>query len=139
MSTVDARCTRILERAQLPDLLGERRLVAIWIFGSHSRGQAREDSDLDLGVLCEPPLGLERARWMDVLSREAGVEVDVIDLGTTSATLAWEVITTGRLVVERDPVAVERFMRSARCGADDEASRNRMIVLAQTPRIGSER
>ncbi len=75
---------------------------------------------------------------MDVLSHEAGVEVDVIDLGTTSATLAWEVITTGRLVVERDPLAVEHFLRRARCGADDEACRNRMIVLAQTPRIGSD-
>lgn len=127
---------RILELLKSSDLLGERRLLGVWVFGSHARGEVRGDSDVDLGVLCEPPLGLERTRWMEALSRAAGVEVDVIDLASTSATLAWEVITTGWLAVENDSLAVEQFLRRTRYEAEDEARRNRMIVLAEARRIG---
>ena len=42
-------------------------------------------------------------------------------------------ITTGRLVVERDELAVEEFVRRARWDAEDEEQRNRMILLAQIP------
>jgi len=69
---------------------------------------------------------------MDIVGREIGVDVDVIDMGSAPPVLKWEVITTGRLLVERDEVAVEDFVRRARWEADDDEQRNRMILLAQT-------
>jgi hypothetical protein len=69
---------------------------------------------------------------MDIVGREIGVDVDVIDMGSAPPVLKWEVITTGRLLVERDAVAVADFVRRARWEADDDQQRNRMILLAQT-------
>ena len=94
-------------------LLG-RRVIACWAFGSRARGEGRADSDVDLAVLCEPTLGLERTRIMDIVGCEIGVDVDVIDMGSAPPVLKWEVITTGRLLVERDELAVEDFVRRAR-------------------------
>jgi predicted nucleotidyltransferase len=119
--------------------LGSRRLRAVWLFGSHARGEPGPESDLDLALLCDPPLGLERTRLMDQIGRELGRDVDVIDLATASPTLAWEILTSGRLVVENDELGTEAFLRRTRYAAEDEARRNRMIVLAQAPRVGSRR
>jgi hypothetical protein len=91
---------------------------------------------VDLAVLCEPTLGLERTRIMDIVGREVGVDVDVIDMGSAPPVLKWEVITTGRLLVERDELAVEDFVRRARWEAEDDEQRNRMILLAQTADAG---
>jgi c-di-GMP-related signal transduction protein len=73
---------------------------------------------------------------MDSLAGELGIEADVIDLASCGATLAWEVITTGRLLHEADEQEVERFVRQARFDAEDAAQRNRMILLAQVPSFG---
>jgi predicted nucleotidyltransferase len=113
-----------------------RRIVACWAFGSRARGAGKGDSDVDLAVLCEPTLGLERTRIMDIVGCEIGVDVDVIDMGSAPAVLKWEVITTGRLLVERDELAVEDFVRRARWEAEDDEQRNRMILLAQTTDAG---
>jgi predicted nucleotidyltransferase len=113
-----------------------RRVIACWAFGSRARGAGRADSDVDLAVLCEPTLGLERTRIMDIVGCEIGVDVDVIDMGSAPAVLKWEVITTGRLLVERDELAVEDFVRRARWEAEDDEQRNRMILLAQTTDAG---
>jgi len=53
-------------------------------------------------------------------------------MGSAPAVLRWEVITTGRLLVERDEIAVDDFVRRARWEAEDDEQRNRMILLAQT-------
>lgn len=114
-----------------------RRIQGLWIFGSVARGQERSDSDVDLAVLCEPQLGLERAVVMDQVARSLGRNADVIDLRSAAPSLAWEVLTTGRLVDERDAVAVERFVREARYAAEDDEQRSRMVLLAHVDRVGS--
>jgi hypothetical protein len=93
---------------------------------------------VDLAVLCEPTLGLERTRIMDIVGREVGVDMDVIDMGRAPPVLKWEVITTDRLLVERDELAVEDFVRRARWEAEDDEQRNRMILLAQTADAGGK-
>lgn len=69
-------------------ILGRMRPLAIWLFGSRARGEARPDSDWDLVVslpddvdaaLLDPLLG-----WQ--LQREAGVRATI--LTTRSADLA---------------------------------------------------
>ena len=106
------------------------RLQALWLFGSHARGTARPDSDLDLGVLASPALGLDRARIGDICSSALDCEIDLVDLSTTDPILAWEVVTSGKLLAERDAVAVQQFARRARFAAEDADQRNRMILLA---------
>ena len=34
-------------------------LKSVLLFGSVARGEERAESDVDIGVLCEPPLALE--------------------------------------------------------------------------------
>ena len=60
----------------------------------------------------------------------------MIDLATAAPALAWEVVTTGRLVRELDVRAVERFVRDARYAAEDAWKRDRMIVLAAAGTVG---
>lgn len=109
-----------------------RHVQAIWLFGSHARSEARVDSDIDLAVLCEPPLGAERLAVMDRVGNALGVDVDVVDLALAPPVLAWEVVTAGRLVLEGESPTVENFVRATRFAAEDESRRLRMIVLAQT-------
>ena len=79
---------------------------------------------------------VDRAAKAVLASGKIGVDVDVIDMGSAPAVLRWEVITTGRLLVEQDEVAVEDFVRRARWEAEDDEQRNRMILLAQTAVAG---
>lgn len=116
--------------------IAERSVAGVWVFGSVARGEDQPDSDIDLAVLCEPALGLDRAVVMDQVGRSLGRDVDVIDLRTAPPALAWEVLTTGRLVEERDELAVENFVREARYAAEDDEQRSRMILLAQVGEVG---
>lgn len=76
---------------------------------------------------------------MDQVARAVGRHVDVIDLRTTTPELAWEVLTTGRLVMEGNEIEVERFVREIRHAADDAEQRSRMILLAQVGQVGGVR
>lgn len=119
--------------------LQARRLDGVWLFGSQARGTASSASDIDLAVLCEPALELDRFRLMDSLGRALSRDVDVIDLATAPPTLTWEVLTTGRLVFEGDAIRVEGFMRRARFAAEDAEQRDRMVLLAQVDGFGATR
>lgn len=120
-------------------VLQARRLDGVWLFGSQARGTASSASDIDLAVLCEPALELDRFRLMDRLGRALSRDVDVIDLATAPPTLTWEVLTTGRLVFEGDAIRVEEFVRRARFAAEDAEQRDRMVLLAQVDGSGATR
>jgi predicted nucleotidyltransferase len=128
---LDPLIPRVVEAVLASEPVRVRQVIACWVFGSRAAGKGRPGSDVDVAILCDPPLGLERTRVMDAVGRVLGVDVDVIDLASAPPTLRWEVITSGKLLVERDEEAVEQFVRQARWEADDEEQRNRMIVLAQ--------
>jgi predicted nucleotidyltransferase len=133
----DSRLVRAAVAAiEASEPLAERELQGLWIFGSRARGTATPDSDLDLALLTRPPLGLERARLMELAARAAGCEVDVVDLASAAPALAWEVLTSGRLLIERNEPAVMEFLRRARFAAEDAAQRDRMVLLAQVGQVG---
>jgi predicted nucleotidyltransferase len=130
---VDPLIARAVDAAMSSAPMKQRRPIACWAFGSRAAGKGKPGSDVDLAVLCEPPLGLERAKVMDIVGRVLKVDIDIVDMATAPPGLCWEVITTGRLVIEHDESAVEEFVRRARWNAEDEEQRDRMILLAQIP------
>jgi uncharacterized protein YutE (UPF0331/DUF86 family)/predicted nucleotidyltransferase len=81
-------------------------VVAVYLFGSVARGQARASSDVDIGVLYEvaPPatlegLGFELAYDLELAIRRP---VDLVVLNRAPADLIHRVLRDGVLVVERD-------------------------------------
>ena len=94
--------------AKLRERLGPapEGIVAVYLFGSVARGQARRSSDVDVGVLYEvtPPATLE-GMGFDLaaeLERAVGRSVDLVVLNRAPADLIHRILRDGILVVERD-------------------------------------
>lgn len=109
-STVyDLRVDVVLARAALAEVLGDDpAIAAAWVFGSVARGEARDDSDLDVAVLLRDPAAnvlSERRALMDVAARieaASGRRVDLVVLGLHDPIVAHRVLSEGVLVVDRD-------------------------------------
>ena len=70
---------RSILREHMDELRARYGVRSIEIFGSYVRGEQREDSDLDLLVEFEEPVGLLRISMLQVyLSDLLGIKVDVI-------------------------------------------------------------
>ena len=89
--------------AGLSDILAraERRLKLgrVFLFGSRARGDARDDSDIDLAFEHESP----DARWADFVNEvqdEATtlLEIDLVDLGRAAPELRERVFREGRIL-----------------------------------------
>ena len=89
---------------------GNRTVVAVYLFGSNVRGEAGKDSDLDLAFLLD-----ERAYKNDPLATAAPaylaatnlgmflrMKTDVTILNAASLEIAYEVVTTGKCLLEYD-------------------------------------
>jgi uncharacterized protein len=97
----------------LPDLKaildGERVVAAAWVFGSVARGEAREDSDLDVAVLLRDRRAdalTHRRELGDLAARletAAGRRIDLVVLGLRDPILAHRVLSEGVLVSDADP------------------------------------
>lgn len=84
-------------------------VVAAWVFGSEARGQARPDSDLDVGILVRErnPSPLD---WYERLASLAaqleglvpGRRVDVVLLEPQGPVFCHRVLSEGRLVYDAD-------------------------------------
>lgn len=95
---------RLRERAaSLPEV----RLAVV--FGSTARGQARKDSDVDLGLLLGPVSRRERLHVEAELARAAGREVDFIDLDEAPPLLRFEITRDGIVILEREEGLWTRF------------------------------
>ncbi|MBX3275461.1 MAG: nucleotidyltransferase domain-containing protein [Sandaracinaceae bacterium] len=87
---------------------GAPAVAAAWVFGSLSRGEAREDSDLDVAVLLrdrEASAVTHRRQLADLaarLERESGRPVDLVVLTLRDPILAHRVLSEGRLVHDAD-------------------------------------
>lgn len=83
---------------------------ATYLFGSYGRGEARADSDLDVGVLLDRPL--DRQRRFDIEQRIAGAlhrDVDLVDLAAAPAFLRGQVVAEGRRIHCTDALAAGLF------------------------------
>lgn len=85
--------------------LDEPEVLAVYVFGSQARGEARAASDLDVAVLETPnaTLSLEAEdRLRRAIRSATGLGVDLVRLVPSSPVLAFEVLEGGRRVFVRD-------------------------------------
>lgn len=88
-------------------------IAAVYVFGSHARGDAQPGSDLDIGILFEtpPPSTMEGQPYdlADALERAIGCPVDLVTLNTAPADLRIPALRDGQLVADPNPSARIRF------------------------------
>lgn len=105
-----------LLRAALPNAL------AVYVFGSVASGQEGRESDLDLCVLNDGPLG--PVALFDIassLADAAGRHVDLVDLRAASTVLQYQIVAKGRRLWARDSRAdiYEAFILSEKTALDE--------------------
>lgn len=92
--------------AELPEL---RLLV---VFGSAAKGRARDDSDLDLAVLCDRVADLDRL-YVALAPRCRTSRLDLIDLRRAAPLLAFEVARSGHVLFDRESSHFRQFQSLA--------------------------
>ncbi len=75
------------------------RLLAVYIFGSHASGDATDQSDIDIAILCEKPLEeLELWDLTQSLAVQLNREVDLLDLRRVSTVICFQVLKTSKRI-----------------------------------------
>lgn len=79
-------------------------VAAVYIFGSAVKGTIKKDSDIDLALLFDDAHAarVDKLGLMAELSKAAGRDVDVIIINTAEPRLFHEILSTGRMLLERD-------------------------------------
>jgi predicted nucleotidyltransferase len=93
-------------------------ILAVFVYGSHAAGRARESSDVDVAVFVEPAAvddsSLDRRlRYTVELEGLLGKRVDLVFLNQAPPVLRHQIFRTGTLVFERDRARVRRFIGDA--------------------------
>lgn len=93
----------IFDRAREALLARLPGIQAIYAHGSFARGDARPDSDLDVGVLLPPGRRLgDRLDLTTTVSRQIGRDVDLVNLREAGLDLVREILRDGKLLYCRD-------------------------------------
>jgi uncharacterized protein len=96
-------------------------ILSVYLFGSHSTGKAKPESDLDLAILLQPgqeddfPV-LELAVSLE---KALGRRLDLVILNRAGELLKYEVRRHGRLLYDRDPGLRKQFEVRGRKSFED--------------------
>ncbi len=99
-------------RSTIRELVGDAvpDVIAIYQFGSTVGNEEHADSDLDLAVLAQSPLGnLDRWKLQEDLAVEVGRDVDLVDLRSASTVMRAQVLDRGIVLADMDRTARQQF------------------------------
>lgn len=82
------------------------------VFGSYASGEETENSDVDISIAAYDVLPFEtlqkiRAKLNDSLDRD----IDLVDLNSVSGLILKEALTTGQIVMNKDPELYAGLMK----------------------------
>lgn len=111
------------------DLCRSQPVVLAYVFGSHARGMADAESDIDIAVLTDPSLSKDerfdlRFRLMRHLAVSKNIPVEKIDLVVLQdvpVLLQYNVIRNGQMLFERSAGVRHDFEFSVEQRYEDEA------------------
>ena len=84
--------------------------LCVYVFGSAARNALRPDSDVDIAVLARQSLEpFALFTLAGELEDVFGYPVDLLDLASASTVMAKEVVSGGKVLLDLDPRARERF------------------------------
>jgi uncharacterized protein len=96
---MEAQDVRETIASELETLRRDFSVVRIGVFGSYAAGTPREDSDVDLLVDFERPIGLFRfVRLRDYLSQRLGAPVDLVTPAALKPAMRERVLKTVQYV-----------------------------------------
>jgi predicted nucleotidyltransferase len=85
-------------------------LIALYRFGSHAKGAARLDSDMDLALLARDPIpNIRRFELAQELAAQIHRDVDLVDLRTVSTVMRMQVVSTGECLDASNEPARREF------------------------------
>jgi predicted nucleotidyltransferase len=110
MEDIPAQITKKLQNSLREIDIDNRTVVAVYLFGSNVKGDAGLDSDLDLAFLLDEsayrndPLATVAPSYLAAtnLGMTMGRETDVTILNAASLEIAYEVVVTGKCLLEID-------------------------------------
>lgn len=133
--------TAALERRLAEALAARPEVLEGYLFGSHARGAARPDSDIDVAVavdaslLPEAPFGYGASLATDLMRALGSSEVDVVVLNRAPPVLYHRVLAEGRRVWSRDLAATTAREGRALSRYCDYVPQLRKIAAAHAARI----
>ena len=111
--------------------------AVVYLYGSHARGEARPQSDVDLALLAAAPIdALELQELREALAVSLSRDVDLVDLLRAPTVLQKEIVTQGRVLSEPHPVrraAFEAFVLGRYARLNEE----RREILDRVAREGT--
>jgi|ADurb_Total_1013_FD_contig_41_758142_length_599_multi_5_in_0_out_0_1 predicted nucleotidyltransferase len=118
MARLSAKLNKIKIEDKLPALeefLGSRKeILAVYLFGSYGTEYQTNLSDIDLAVLVSGSVTPDLAYQLDLSAQLADImqeeDIDVVILNTASVVMQFEVLSTGKLLFERNHELVCDFL-----------------------------
>jgi predicted nucleotidyltransferase len=117
-------------------LAHEAGLKVALVYGSAAAGTMRRDSDVDVAVLFDGPLGMDArlalwGRLTDALRRE----IDLVDLYDLGGEILHQVLTKGCVVVKNDEQAYYRLLQRMVYNAEDFMPQVRQVLRQRVERF----
>jgi predicted nucleotidyltransferase len=95
-------------------------VTLVVLFGSVARGTAREDSDVDLGIIASGELA-EELNLQARLERHLGRSIDLVRLDLANPLLRWRAAREGVVLHANPPSEAARFLARAAIEHDEMA------------------